>query len=149
MAKNRRGGERTPKKPAFVKAPGPGASSGQNRTDGGPANVKQPIRRLPNAGYNENKAFVAGQQAVNGLPKTQPDAKTIVQSAQKPQVFGPTELPNQVPTAGSATGAGPGIDRIALAADDMDIFLDVLNERDPENILIKQLINTRNKEINR
>lgn len=149
MSKNRRGGYRQPAKPAPVGATGPGAGKGKNRTDGGPANVKQPIRRLPNAGYNENKAFVAAQQAVNGLPKTQPDAKTIVKSAQKPQVFGPTELPNQVPTAGSATGAGPGIDRIALAADDIDIFLDVLDERDPENLLIKQLINTRNKEINR
>lgn len=148
MAKNRRGGERTPKKPAFVKAPGPGAKAGQNRTDGGPAD-KQAIRRLPNADYGANKAFVSGQQNVGGLPMATPSPQQIVKSAQKPKVFGPTELPNQVPTAGSATGAGPGIDRIALAADDMDIFLDVLNERDPENLLIKQLINTRNKEINR
>ena len=145
MSKNRRGGYRQPAKPAPVGASGPGAGKGQNRTDGGPANVKQPIRRLPDAGYNENKAFVQGQQAVNGLPRTQPDAKTIVKSA-KPQVFAGTELQGQDPRAGGATGGGLGVDRIALAADDVDIFLDVLEERDPTNIYIRQLKNTRYQE---
>ena len=145
MSKNRRGGYKQPAKPAFVSATGPGAGKGQNRTDGGPANVKQPIRRLPDADYNENKAFVAGQEAVNGLPRTQPDAQTIVKSA-KPQVFAGTELQGQDPRAGGATGGGLGVDRIALAADDVDIFLDVLEERDPTNIYIRQLKNTRYQE---
>ena len=140
-----RGGYRQPSEPAYVKAAGPGARAGANRTDGGAANVKQPIRRLPDAGYQENKAFVAAQEAVNGLPKAAPTAAQIVKSAggSKPQVFTGTELPGQDPRAGGATGQSIGVEAIALAQDDVYILLDVLDARNPNNPLIQQLKNTR------
>ena len=140
-----RGGYRQPSEPAYVKAAGPGARAGANRTDGGAANVKQPIRRLPDAGYQENKAFVAAQEAVNGLPKAAPTAAQIVKSAggSKPQVFTGTELPGQDPRAGGATGQSIGVEAIASAQDDVYILLDVLDARNPNNPLIQQLKNTR------
>jgi hypothetical protein len=139
MAKNRtRGGYRQPSNPAA--ASGPGALS--QRTDGGPGSTKQPIRRLPDAKSGENKAFVEGQQAVSGLPRTAPTGEQIVKQ-NKPEVFTGTELVTQDPRAGGATGQSIGIEEIASAQDDVNILLDVLDARNQNNIYIKQLKNTR------
>jgi hypothetical protein len=147
MGKNRtRGGYRQASNPAPVSAPGPGAGKGMNRTDGGPGSakipLKQPIRRLPNAKSGENKAFVEGQQAVNGLSRTAPTGEQIVKQ-NKPEVFTGTELVTQDPRAGGATGQSIGIEEIASAQDDVNILLDVLDARNQNNIYIKQLKNTR------
>ena len=81
MAKNRRGGYKQPNNPAPVATP-----QGGQRTDGGPGSSKQPLRRLPDADYGQNKAFVEQQQAAP-LPKQNP---MIV----APNVFAPNETRN-------------------------------------------------------
>ena len=55
MVKNRRGGYRQPKNPAPV---------GGNRTDGGPASKKQPLRRIPGQEYGEGKQLI-GLRKIN------------------------------------------------------------------------------------
>ncbi len=148
----KRGGARQAKNPAPVPAPGPGAGKGMNRTDGGPGSaeipLKQPIRRLPNADYGANKKFVGGQEVVNGLPR-EGTIDTTPLSTNNPgiEVFGPTEFKNQPATSGGITGPGVGTEAIAEGAEDIDILLNELNARNPNNLYIKQLINTRNKEI--
>ena len=74
MSKKRsnRGGYRQPANPAPVATPN------RNRTDGGPGNKKQPLRRLPDADYGANKAFMSGQRAVDGLPKVEPMTRSVV-----------------------------------------------------------------------
>ena len=148
----KRGGNRQAKNPAPVPAPGPGAGKGMNRTDGGPGSakipLKQPIRRLPNADYGANKKFVSDQELVNGLPR-EGTIDTTPPPMDTPgiQVFGPSELQSQPATAGGITGPGVSTEAIPEGEEDIDILLNELEFRNPNNIYIKQLINTRNKEI--
>ena len=92
MAKNRRGGYRQPNKPAAVATP-----QGGQRTDGGPGSKKQPLRRLPDAEYGANKAFVQQQQGA-ALQPAQPlvprDTLASVRSAMsEPWQNRPAEWP--------------------------------------------------------
>ena len=130
MAKNRRGGYRQPEKPAPV---------GGNRTDGGPASKKQPLRDMPGLPYGQQQDLL-NQQKAAPLPVQQ---GINVQSQQtpptRPNVFAPSERPSEVPTAGAPLGAGPSpevntqsID-ITLAAmyevSKSPVILDLLNRR--------------------
>jgi hypothetical protein len=151
MGKNRtnRGGYRQPSKPAA--ASGPGGLS--ERTDGGPGSakipLKQPIRRLPNADYGANKKFVSDQELVNGLPAQGPiPTDPLPAEGNNLDIFAATELQGQSATSGGVMGQGVGIEALAEGQDDVDILLNVLEFRNPNNLYIKQLINTRNKEIN-
>jgi len=148
----KRGGSRQAKNPAPVPAPGPGAGKGMNRTDGGPGSakipLKQPIRRLPNADYGANKKFVSDQEVVNGLPREGTiDTTPPPMDAPGISVFGPSEFPGQPAQAGGITGAGVSTEAIPEGEEDNNILLNKLDFRNPNNIYIKQLINTRNKEI--
>ena len=133
MAKNRRGGARQVRNPAPVPAAGPGAGAGENRTDGGPGNKTQPLRRLPDADYGANKEFVEQQQAaplpVAGTP------------APSPNVFAPTERPGEVATQGVPLGPGAGPQAIP---DNTDLILQALVDINPSPILV-ELINNRQK----
>jgi hypothetical protein len=146
MSKNRRGGERTPKKPTAIPSAIPGAGAGMNRTDGGPAD-KQAIRRLPNAGYNENKAFVGGQKAVNGLPK-EPESPQVnarpseTSGGLEALIFAGTDRPYENNTAGSILSGNPNRPP-QLLADDYDILLETLVTQNPDNLMFKQLYNAR------
>ena len=128
MAKSRRGGYRQPANPAAVATP-----QGGQRTDGGPGSKKQPLRRLPDADYGENQAFVEQQQ---GAPL--PVAQGPIAS---PNIFAPTERPGEPGTQGVPIGAGAGPQQIA---DNTDAILQALYEINPSPILI-ELINNRQK----
>ena len=135
MTKNRRGGYRQPAKPAPV------ATSDRNRTDGGPGNKKQPLRRLPDADYGANKEFVAQQRAGGGLPKVEPIS--IPQEQLSQTLYGPTERQYQSPTAGNIIDINQdGIADESLQ-NDMDILLEEMSARNPGNTLLTQLISTR------
>ena len=127
MAKNRRGGYRQPKKPAAVATP-----QGGQRTDGGPGSSKQPLRRLPDADYGANKAFVEQQQAAP-LPKQTPMPVS-------PNVFAPTERPGEPVTQGQPIGAGAGP---TVIADNTDDILQALYQINPTPTLL-EIINNRN-----
>ena len=127
MAKNRtRGGYRQPSNPAPV------ATQDRNRTDGGPGNAKQPLRRLPAADYGENKAFVEQQQAAP-LP--------VAGEAVSPNVFAPTERPGEPATQGVPIGPGAGPSQVL--PDNTDIILQALYQVNPHPSII-ELINNRN-----
>lgn len=146
MSKNRRGGQRTPKKPSAIPASAPGAGKGMNRTDGGPAD-KQAIRRLPNAGYNENKTFVQGQKAVDGLPKEPTSPQVNARPSEtsgglQALISAGTDRQYESNTAGSVLSNNPNRPPQMLA-DDYDILLETLTTQNPENIMFKQLYNAR------
>ena len=128
MAKSRRGGYRQPNKPAAVATP-----QGGQRTDGGPGSSKQPLRRLPDADYGANKAFVQQQQAAP-LPVQQgiPIA---------PNVFAPTERPQEQITEGVPVGPGSNGTRVT---DNIDMMLQAMYEINPSPVLL-ELINNRNR----
>jgi len=128
MAKNRnRGGYRQPNKPAAVATP-----QGGQRTDGGPGSSKQPLRRLPDADYGQNKAFVEQQQAA-----PLPVAQTMDAS---PNVFVPTERPGEPATAGVPFGEGPGPNKVQ---DNVDAVLNAIYELNPSPVVL-EIINNRN-----
>jgi hypothetical protein len=129
MAKNRRGGYRQPNKPAAVATP-----QGGQRTDGGPGSSKQPLRRLPDADYGANKAFVAQQQGA-ALPVAQG-----VQVA-PPNIFAPTERPQEQITEGVPVGPGSNGNRVT---DNIDLMLQAMYEINPSPVLL-ELINNRNR----
>ena len=106
MSKVRRGGYRQPANPAYVATP-----QGGQRTDGGPASKKQPIRRLPDAGYGENKAFVEAQQQASLPDNTQRISPNVL----SPQ----TERAGEVITEGNPIGPGAGP---TLLPDDIQII---------------------------
>ena len=125
-----RGGARQPANPAFVAPTGPGAGPGANRTDGGPANAKQPIRRLPDAEYGANADFVGGQQAVDGLPAVQPIEVPGQPMSEK--LWSQTELPYRKATTGNMID----INRDGIAdemVDDIDIILERMDARNSDN----------------
>tara|TARA_E500000331_G_scaffold340888_1_gene372688 strand:- start:153 stop:539 length:387 start_codon:yes stop_codon:yes gene_type:complete len=126
MAKTRRGGYRQPNKPAAVATP-----QGGQRTDGGPGSKKQPLRRLPDADYGQNKAFVEQQQAAplpmqNAMPVT-------------PNVFAPTERPGEPATQGVPIGQGSGPVKIQ---DNTDTILEAIYQINPSPVIL-EIINNR------
>ena len=127
MAKNRsRVGYRQPSNPAPV------ATQDRNRTDGGPGNAIQPLRRLPDADYGANKAFVEQQQAAP-LP--------VAGEATTPNVFAPTERPGEPATQG--VPIGPGAGPSTVIPDNTDVILQALYQINPHPSII-ELINNRN-----
>ena len=141
MAKSRRGGYRQPKKPAAVKAAGPGAGQGENRTDGGPASDKQPIRRIPGVPYGEQANLTLQQQAapLAGGGQSTPMPQQQAQPS-RPDVFAPTERPMEPITQGAAFGPGSGpADQLE---DETDVILAALYSVNPHPV-IAELINTR------
>lgn len=107
------GGYRAPAHPAPVS--GPGALS--KRTDGGPGSSKQPIAKLPDAGYGEQAQFrsiqagapiqkvaAPGQGAPSGAPS----------GPLSPPLDAPTSRSDEPITAGVDMGAGPGSDVLGL-----------------------------------
>jgi hypothetical protein len=146
MAKKRSksGGYRQPKNPAATS--GPGALS--ERTDGGAGSTKQPLRRIPGVPYGQQASLTAQQQAAP-LPAQGPiPTNPLPAEGNNLDIFAPTELQGQPATSGGVMGQGVGIEALAEGQDDVDILLNVLEFRNPNNPYIKQLINTRNKEIN-
>ena len=126
MAKNRRGGYRQPSKPAAVATP-----QGGQRTDGGPGSSKQPLRRLPDADYGANKAFVEQQQAAP-LPKQNPMNVS-------PNVFTPTQRPGEPITQGVPIGPGSGPVKIQ---DNTDAVLEAIYQINPSPVIL-EIINNR------
>lgn len=129
MAKNRRGGYRQPNKPAAVATP-----QGGQRTDGGPGSKKQPLRRLPDADYGQNKAFVEQQQS-----SPLPVQSTI--NVQPPNIFAPTERPAEPITEGVPVGPGSSGVRVT---DNVDLMLQAMYEINPSPVIL-ELINNRNR----
>lgn len=69
----------------------------------------QPVREYTGLDYGENKRLNDAQKALP-LPNNQPTsgaASPQGQPVSRPNVFGPTERPNEALTAGAALGAGP------------------------------------------
>jgi len=135
MAKSRRGGYRQPKNPAPV------ATQDRNRTDGGPGNQKQPLRRIPGLPYGEQKDLTLQQQAapLAGGGQATPMPQQQAQPA-RPDVFAPTERPMEPTTQGAAFGPGSGpADQLE---DETDIILAALYSVNPHPV-IAELINTR------
>lgn len=138
MAKTRtnRGGYRQPNNPAAVATP-----QGGQRTDGGPGNKKQPLRRLPDADYGANKAFVNQQRATGGLPAVQPIQVPKQQISET--LYGPTERPYQRPTAGNIIDINNDGIADETIQNDMDYLLEEMIARNPGNTLLNQLYSTR------
>lgn len=87
------------KNQAPVSGPGPFSA----RTDRGSG---QPIRRMPNAGYGENKDFEQIQQGA--AMAAAPQGPSIV------PLSAPTQRPNEPVTAGAALGPGPGREALGI-----------------------------------
>lgn len=140
MVKNRRGGYRQPKKPAPVATP-----QGGQRTDGGPGSAKQPIRRLPDADYGANKAFTGGQEAVNGLPAVKPIPVPQQGKGNNLQnaLYGPSERKMESPTAGGLLDYNSDGLIDEMVQDDVDILLEEMGRRNPDNLYLQQLRSTR------
>ena len=106
MAENR-GGYRKPENPAPVS--GPGKMS--KRTDGGPADAKQPMRKVTGMGYGENKEVNELQaQAPMAAAQTMP-----IMNLPAPQplptptpLTEPTQRPLEPLTTGMPFGPGAG-----------------------------------------
>ena len=137
MSKKRsnRGGYRQPANPAPVATPN------RNRTDGGPGNKKQPLRRLPDAAYGENKAFMSGQRAVDGLPKVEPIPVPGQQLSQT--LYGPSEKQYQKATSGNIIDINNDDIADETLQNDVDLLLEEMSARNPGNVLLTQLISTR------
>lgn len=109
-----RGGYQAPNNPAPVS--GPGAMS--QRTD-------QPIQRLANAAYGEQKNFQSIQQGApmaGGIsPSGGPPPSAFRQAAQAGgganvvPLSEPTQRPGEPVTSGAASGSGPGTEALNLS----------------------------------
>ena len=126
MAKSRRGGYRQPTANTSNTVSGPGALS--QRTDG---NASAPAA-ASGGDYGQRKAIEEQVSAGGGLPKTQ--------SIAPPNVFAPTENPNEPITAGVPIGAG---ETPTIISDNTDIILQALYQTNPSPIIL-ELINNRN-----
>jgi len=126
MAKSRRGGYRKPTANTSNAVSGPGALS--QRTDG---NASAPAA-ASGGDYGQRKAIEEQVSAGGGLPKTQ--------SIAPPNVFAPTENPNEPITAGVPIGAG---ETPTIISDNTDIILQALYQTNPSPIIL-ELINNRN-----
>ena len=100
----RRGGNRTPAKPAPVS--GPGALS--RRTDGGPAT--QGARYMRGGSYGEGQEMMGLQQGapMAAEPKQRTAAPRNVAPVPITPLMAPTERPDEPITTGNPLGAGPG-----------------------------------------
>jgi hypothetical protein len=121
-----RGGYRKPTPTAKNAVSGNGAMS--QRTDGNPS---APVA-ASGGNYGERKAIEEQVSAGGGLPKTQ--------SIAPPNVFAPTENPNEPITAGVPIGAG---ETPTIISDNTDIILQALYQTNPSPIIL-ELINNRN-----
>ena len=126
MAKSRRGWYRQPTANTSNAVSGPGALS--QRTDG---NASAPAA-ASGGDYGQRKAIEEQVSAGGGLPKTQ--------SIAPPNVFAPTENPNEPITAGVPIGAG---ETPTIISDNTDIILQALYQTNPSPIIL-ELINNRN-----
>jgi len=115
------GGYRAPNTPAAVS--GPGALS--RRTDGGPASQKQPIQRLPDAGYGEQAEFRGIQQ---GAPLRQAQAPGVAAPSAAPggpsamagiPLDAPSSRGDEPVTAGADAGRGIGMKELGVADPDI------------------------------
>ena len=132
MAKNRRGGYRQPEKPAPV---------GGNRTDGGPASKKQPLRRIPGQEYGEGKQLMDQQRAAP-LPVQQGLSPQSVQpTGVRPNVFAPTDRPGEPVTEGVPIGEGSFP---VEGNSDVNVFLAALYSINPHPA-IAELLNSGNE----
>jgi len=126
MAKSRRGGYRQPTANTSNAVSGPGALS--QRTDG---NASAPAA-ASGGDYGQRKAIEEQVSAGGGLPKTQ--------SIAPPNVFAPTENPNEPITAGVPIRAE---ETPTIISDNTDIILQALYQTNPSPIIL-ELINNRN-----
>lgn len=108
---NGHGGYRQPANPAPISGPG----SLSRRTDGGPADKKQAVAKLPDAGYGEQAQFRGIQQGAP-LRKVEPaTAPSGAVSASLPlPLDAPSANPHEPVTAGADAGPGPGPDILGL-----------------------------------
>mgnify|MGYP003151379720 CR=1 FL=1 len=140
MAKKRgRGGYRKPTPTRKNAVSGPGALS--QRTDG-----NQPVMRLPDAKYGESKAFEEQQQAAPLGDSGGANMPLPLEGTSNPSnvLWGPSELPNQELTSGAPIGPGLSTESgFSYQEDDLDILLNVLAERNKDNLIIRQMINSR------
>ena len=134
------GGYQNPEPPAAVS--GPGAFS--QRTDGQPGTTPKQAQRYVGGGeYGTNKAFneeVVSQAPMAAAPTAEAagaanpmSAMQSMSAADIPDLFAPTERPNEPATAGVDFGEGPGSEVLqykkdqALATDaDRQRAMDVL-----------------------
>jgi len=136
VRKNKRGGQRTPAKPAYVATP-----QGGQRTDGGPASTKQPLRDMPGVPYGQQQELL-NQQRAAALPNNQGmriNTQPPAQQANRPNVFASTERPQEAPTAGSPFG--PGMVP-SMNTESIDITLSAMYEVSKSPIIL-DLINRR------
>ena len=99
---NGHGGYRQPANPAPVSPPG----ALSQRTDGGPGNARQPIRRLPDAGHGESKEFENLQRAA---PVAEAEEPRLVDPSGVVPLDSPTARPDEPVTAGAVTGFEPAV----------------------------------------
>lgn len=112
MADDNRGGYRRPAHPAPVS--GPGTLS--RRTDG-----KQPLARIPDAAYGEQKAYQEQQQ---GAPVAASNPVAAAQGQVGPNInvipFSvPSQQPNTPVTDGADAGEGVGLASLGLSNPDV------------------------------
>lgn len=115
------GGYRPPSNPAPVS--GPGALS--RRTDGGPASNKQPIQKLPDAGYGEQAEFRGIQQgaAMRNVPAPvvgAPSAPPGGAAAAGIPLDAPSARPGEPVTTGADAGLGIGMKELGIAEPDVE-----------------------------
>ena len=135
MAKSRsRGGYRKPSQPAAVS--GPGALS--QRTDG-----KQPEVRIPDMPYGQQQALQDQQSQAPLGDSGGANAPFPMQGqAAGPDLFTPTEFPNEPITEG--VPVGPGVGPTRDIANDVDILLSAMYSVNPHPV-IAELINGRSQ----
>lgn len=114
-----RGGIRKPNNPAPVS--GPGALS--RRTDGGPADKKQPVRYISGLGYGQGQEMMNIQQSAPMAASQPPASISNSQAGQQAQaapvqitpIGAPSTRPSEPVTAGADAGAGPGTAALGLS----------------------------------
>ena len=109
------GGYQRPNNPA--PAPMPGALS--KRTDGGPADPRQPIRDIPNAAYGEQQTFRSDEAGAPMAAAPQPGQAPAPQPVDTSHIVpmgAPTQSPMEPVTAGANAGPGPNSSALGLGS---------------------------------
>ena len=90
----------------------------------------QPVRVAPGGKYGARKALESQQSAIP-LPDNvaRLPAQPAVAPVARPDIFGPTQRPNEPVTAGAALGAGPS--NLGVLPDDPVELLRILNTMFP------------------